>query len=40
MDYFDRNSWIPLAPALPASILQYHKNVYIVADEAALSLFG
>lgn len=30
----------PVTPALPASILQYHKNVYIVADEAALSLFG
>jgi glucosamine-6-phosphate isomerase len=29
----------PVTPALPASILQYHKNVYIVADEAALSLF-
>ena len=30
----------PVTPALPASILQYHKNVSIVADEAALSLFG
>ena len=29
----------PVTPALPASILRYHKNVYIVADEAALSLF-
>lgn len=27
----------PVTPALPASILQYHKNVYVVADEAALS---
>lgn len=28
----------PVTPALPASILQYHKNVYVVADEEALSL--
>lgn len=28
----------PVTPALPASILQYHKNVYVVADEDALSL--
>lgn len=27
----------PVTPAVPASILQYHKNVYVVADEAALS---
>lgn len=27
----------PVTPSLPASILQYHKNVYVVADEAALS---
>lgn len=30
----------PVTPALPASILQYHKNVYVVADEEALSLLG
>lgn len=28
----------PISPAVPASILQLHNNVYIVADEAALSL--
>lgn len=27
----------PVTPAVPASILQYHRNVYVVADEAALS---
>ena len=27
----------PVTPAVPASILQYHKNVFVVADEAALS---
>ncbi len=28
----------PVTPSVPASILQYHKNVYVVADEAALSM--
>ena len=28
----------PVTPAVPASILQYHKNVHVVADEAALSM--
>ena len=28
----------PITPHCPASILQLHKNVYVVADEAALSL--
>lgn len=28
----------PVTPAVPASILQFHKNVYVVADEAALSM--
>lgn len=28
----------PISPAVPASILQLHNNVYIVADEAAFSL--
>lgn len=27
----------PVTPKVPASILQFHKNVYVVADEAALS---
>lgn len=27
----------PVTPEVPASILQFHKNVYVVADEAALS---
>ena len=27
----------PVTPAVPASIIQYHRNVYVVADEAALS---
>lgn len=29
----------PISPAVPASILQLHNNVYIVADEGAFSLF-
>lgn len=28
----------PVTPSVPASILQFHKNFYLVADEAALSL--
>lgn len=28
----------PITPSVPASILQLHKNVFIVADEAALSV--
>ncbi len=28
----------PVTPAVPGSILQYHKNLYVVADEAALSM--
>ena len=28
----------PVTPRVPASILQFHQNVYLVADEAALSL--
>lgn len=28
----------PISPSVPASILQLHNNVYIVADEAAFSL--
>lgn len=28
----------PVTPEVPASILQLHKNLYVVADEAALSL--
>ena len=28
----------PITPAVPASILQLHENVTIVADEAALAL--
>jgi len=28
----------PVTPAVPASILQYHKDVRVVADEAALSV--
>lgn len=28
----------PITPIVPASILQLHNNVSIVADEAALSL--
>nr|WP_330415652.1 MULTISPECIES: hypothetical protein [unclassified Roseburia] len=28
----------PITPTVPASILQLHNNVSIVADEAALSL--
>ena len=27
----------PVTPKVPASILQFHKNVYVVADEAALN---
>lgn len=27
----------PVTPKVPASILQFHKNVIIIADEAALS---
>lgn len=27
----------PVTPEVPASILQFHKNLYVVADEAALS---
>ena len=28
----------PVTPAMPASILQYHPDFVLVADEAALSL--
>ena len=28
----------PVTPRVPASILQLHKNVTVIADEAALSL--
>lgn len=29
----------PVTPEVPASILQFHKEVYVVADEAAMSYF-
>lgn len=33
-----RSLFGPITPQVPASVLQLHNNVYIVADEAALSL--
>lgn len=39
-DILYRSLFGPITPAVPASILQLHPNVTVVADEAALSVIG
>ena len=36
-DIIARAFWGPITPAVPASVLQLHNDVVLVADEAALS---